>query len=181
MKFSYPPHFAHDNEPAMWQNPYEFRMTIKFLEIIGAKSVLEIGTGYGLFAQFLREIDIKVKSIDIDPGGLPMNKENIFIGDSTSKEAWEWALNQSKSLYDVVYIDGDHGYVNCCHDFDTYSRLAKKAVMVHDIAGNLSGKYPVALGPYLLWKKIKAENRTLEIHDRSPFNCGVGIYIKGGI
>jgi len=181
MKFSYPPYFAHDNEPAMWQNPYEFRMTIKFLESIETKSVLEIGTGYGLFAKFLREIDIKVKSIDSKPAGLPLNEDNIYIGDSTLNLASIWALNQSPGLYDVVYIDGGHDYRTCYHDYITYSKLARKAVMIHDIGGNQSGKYPVNVGPALVWKRIRWEERTMEIHDKSPFNCGVGICIIGGI
>ena len=183
MKFSYPPHFEHDNEPAMWQNPYEFRMTIKFLESIDAKSLLEIGTGYGEMARFLRDIkDMHIRSIDKNPMYAHYDSKELFVADSTSERAYNWALsNAPPGLYDVVYIDGGHDFDTCFHDYNTYTCLARRAVIIHDIDANQAGKYPVEWGPYLVWKKARLDYRTIEIHAKHPENCGVGICIIGGI
>ena len=183
MKFSYPPHFEHDNEPAMWQNPYEFRMTIKFLESIDAKSLLEIGTGYGEMARFLREIKgMNVKSIDIKPMYANYDPKELFVGDSTSEEARQWALTQAPpGLYDVLYIDGGHDFNTCREDYYNYSMLVKKAIIFHDIDNNQAGKYPVDYGPYNMWQICRHLHRTLEIHARRPENCGIGICIIGGV
>jgi len=183
MKFSFPPHFHYDQEPAMWQNPYEFRMTVKFLESINAKSMLEIGTGYGEMAKYLRNIkNMNVKSIDKAPMGDIHAPKDLFIGDSTTPRAFEWAFeNASYGGYDVVYIDGGHDYKTCYHDYSTYSKLTKKVMIIHDIDGNQIGKYPVEGGPWAVWNQARFEYRTLEIHAKSPGNCGIGICIIGGV
>ena len=185
MKFSYPPQFLHDASPAMWQNPFEFRATVNFLASINAKSMLEIGTGYGEMARFLRVIK-GMFIVSIDKAPLKEGLSNVFIGDSTSPEALGWASGLAKATcigekYDVVYIDGGHDYKTCLHDFKTYSELAKKAVIIHDIDGNQAGKYPVELGPNKVWETHKGIYRTLEIHAKHPENCGIGICIIGGV
>ena len=177
MKFSYPPYFHHDSEPAIWQNPWEFRKTIQIIKGLKAKSVLEIGTGHGMFAEYLRRVqNIMVWSIDSNPMILSYDPDQLYNISSMTLGARNWATYHGP--YDVVFIDGGHDYDTCHHDWRTYKKLATKAVMIHDIGANQAGKYPVEYGPGELWyKTIKPTCRTLEIHDRSPFNCGVGIVL----
>jgi len=186
MKFSYPPHFHHDNEPALWQNPYEFRKTIQIIKGLKTKSVLEIGSGWGLFAKYLREVQcLIVKSIDKNPFDKLahldcINNNHLLVADSKTDKAFEWAFENAiqSGGYDVVYIDGAHDYKTCLHDFKTYLKLARKAVMIHDVAANQEGDYPVNYGPNEVWKKeIKPKYKTIEIHDQEPYNCGVGIVL----
>lgn len=178
MKFSYPPNFAFDNEPAIWQNPFEFYQTVNYLNAIGAKTMLEIGTGYGLMAQYLREFSgIKVWSIDISPKGVIESKDFRFLctKDSKFSDAYIWAKEQR---YSVVYIDGAHDWDTTLSDYHWYSKLANKAIILHDIDGNQLGKYPVSLGPHELWnEQIKPHCSTIEIRDKEPYNCGVGIIL----
>jgi len=174
-KFSYPPNFDHDDEIACWQNPFEFYETVRFLKAMEAHTLLEIGTGWGEFARFLRtELDILVWSIDSNP----MKKEpipNLFVADSQSDIGYQWA--QNKGPFDVVFIDGDHRYDFASNDYIFYSKLARQAVIIHDIDGNQAGKYPVHIGTKWVWDKLKDIQNTIEIRAARPYNCGVGIII----
>jgi cephalosporin hydroxylase len=183
MKFSYPPKFEHDNEPALWQNPWEFRRTMGVIKSLKTESLLEIGTGWGLFAQYLRRVlGVLVKSIDKEPFNKSIyliQNNHLLVADSQTSEAFEWAFEYSpKGGYDVVYIDGAHTYKSCLDDFNSYSKLAKKAVMIHDIDANQEGDYPVDYGPSKVWDEvIKPKHRTIELHAPEPENCGVGIVL----
>jgi hypothetical protein len=179
MKFSYPPKFEHDNEPALWQNPFEFYKTVELIEKMGVKTVLEIGTGWGLFAEYLWFKGISVWSIDINPM-TPLDgpaSSLLFVGDSKSEEAFHWAFNKMPpGRYGAVYIDGAHDYETCLIDFTKYKQLASKMVMIHDIDGNQVGKYPVDIGPNELWMHdIHRNYNTMEIRAKQNENCGVGI------
>jgi len=181
MRFSYPPNFEYDNEPAIWQNPFEFRRTIQILKSLQTTSLLEIGTGYGLFAKHLMDIcHIFVASIDKSP--LDGSYPNMLIRDSQTDESFNWAKKVAETStysgkFDVVYIDGAHDYESVLSDLKMYTPLAKKAVMFHDVDGNQSGKYPVKLGPYVVWKGLEVTANTMRISARRPENCGVGIIL----
>jgi len=178
MKFSYPPKFEYDNEPAIWQNPWEFRQTIKVFKTLHATSLLEIGTGYGLFAEYCRDIrGMYVRSIDLEPKFRGVFGHTL-VEDSSDPFALEWALKNSPDGYDVVFIDGAHDYPMCKLDYHIAKEVAKKAIMIHDIDANREGKYPVEFGPNKLWMiDLVGHFNILEIHAKEPENCGVGIIL----
>ena len=169
MKFSYPPKFEFDDEPCIWQNPDELNSLHTHL-LIHEKSLLEIGTGDGLLAEYFREEGLNVWSIDDNP--ICDGHDNLLVEDSHSKEALEWALLHGP--YDIVFIDGGHRYRDVASDFLDYARMGKYCVL-HDIDGNQAGKYPVELGPMRFWNQIKHTHHTVEISAKKPENCGIGI------
>ena len=169
MKFSYPPKFDHEDEPCLWQNPDELNSLHTHL-LIHEGTLLEIGTGYGLFAEFCREEGLDVWSIDNNPKC--EEHDNLVVVDSHSEEAYLWAM--SHGPYDIVFIDGSHVYTKVAKDFEVYAPMAKYVVL-HDIDGNQAGKYPVELGPMRFWNQIKHKYHTVEISAKKPFNYGIGI------
>jgi len=169
MKFSYPPKFDYENEPCMWQNPDELNSLHTHL-LIHERTMLEIGTGYGLFAEYCREEGITVWSIDNNPKCEEHN--NMIVANSHSEDAYLWACLHGP--YDIVFIDGSHRYINVTYDFQVYSNMGKYCVL-HDIDGNQAGKYPVELGPMRFWNQIKHKYHTVEISAKKPENCGIGI------
>ena len=177
MKFSYPPHFHHDNEPALWQNEWEFNQMVELMKNMDVKTVLEIGTGYGQFAECLRLFEkMKVWSIDKAPMSDKINPKYLFVGASTHWKAKDWAIeHRPKQGYDAVFIDGGHDYLTATADFINYGMMAKKMIIVHDIAGNQSGKYPVDTGSKEMWENFRNAFYTYEFYAPREECCGVGI------
>ena len=169
MKFSYPPKFEFDDEPCIWQNPDELNSLHTHL-LIHEKSLLEIGTGYGLLAEYFREEGLNVWSIDNNP--ICDGHDDLLVADSHSKKALIWA--ERNGPYDIVFIDGSHIYKDIAKDFGLYSQMAHY-VVIHDIDGNQAGKYPVQLGPMRFWNQIKHIYHTVEISAKKPYNYGIGI------
>jgi len=162
--------FAHQNrEELFW-----FLNKIK-----DAESILEIGSAHGhtltMMATFAKP-GAKIRSIDagLDPDGLGASimgmlkngyNANMFFGDSTSKEAVEWAKKDGP--YDVVFIDGGHDFPVCRLDWENYGPLGK-VVGFHDI-------YHPHHDVKNLWREIKATHKTEEI---ALSHMGIGVVYK---
>lgn len=128
----------------MQQTPREAAVFLAKCEELGVKTVLEIGTGESAgFARFMTEVlGWSVTSVDpetpkVTPAG---NWQHIKM---TSDEY------EPTDLFDMVFIDGDHGLEQSHKDWDKY-KDAGRIIGFHDIA--LDGWW--ADGCALVWKEI---------------------------
>lgn len=162
--------FAHQNQEEL----FWFLNRVK-----GAKSILEIGSAHGhtlsMMASFADK-GAKLRSIDmgLDPEGLGASvmhllrngyDANVHFGDSTSKEAVEWA--KANGPYDVVFIDGGHDFPVCRLDWENYGPLGK-VVGFHDI-------YHPHHDVRKLWEEIKGIHKTEEL---AVSYMGIGVVYK---
>jgi hypothetical protein len=176
IRYSYPPDFAYEDKPSLWQNPRELNFLLRWFSSNEVQTILEIGIGYGHFGKILNSHYYTVVGIDrIKPKTVGLNKayKHIIIGNSTLQETIEKAREYAP--YDVVFIDGNHSESVVALDFDNYSGMAKKAVIFHDIAGNRNGKFKTPLGVKNFWRSIKKVFPTIEMNDEEPYNYGIGI------
>lgn len=110
------------------QNPHELATFLVRMQELGVQSVLEIGTGYkGGLSRFLAaDMGWQVTSVDVNP------YHHVFTGVSyvvSDKRV------QFTEPYDLVFIDGDHGYDSVKADHEHYGKRATKVIAFHDIAG----------------------------------------------
>lgn len=115
------------NDWGIEQNPEELAMFLAAIPPVS--TVLEIGTGHkaGL-ARFMHEhLGWDVTSVDIqDYGHKSIPGCNFIISDKRL---------DFDHTYDLVIIDGDHGYTPVLMDYVHYGDYAKKVLMFHDICG----------------------------------------------
>lgn len=150
--------FAHQNQEELywWLS-----------KIQGAKSILEIGSAHGHTLSMMARFSVansKIRTIDmgLDMDGLGNavmgllkagHDADLFFGDSTSKEAVEWA--RKNGPYDVVFIDGGHDFPVCRLDWENYGPMGK-IVGFHDI------HHPHHDVRHL-WEEIKKTHKTDEL------------------
>lgn len=120
---------------------------------IGVSSYLEIGARYGgSFEAILTALGPMARGVAVDfPGGNFGDEESAPIllaaidrlrkrharagaifGPSTAPEVVERV--EALAPFDVVLIDADHSYEAVRRDFETYLPMARKAIVLHDIA-----------------------------------------------
>lgn len=156
--------------------------------IRGARSILEIGSRYGHtlreFARacpraLIRSIDIgkdttskKRDSSDygydlaaVIEGLMPDHDAELLIADSTSDEAFHWAMKWAP--YEFIFIDGDHSHDGVRADWENYGLSMGRLVGFHDIANHGFGVLP-------LWAEIKRKYWTCE-YVQEGNNMGIGL------
>jgi len=122
-----------------WMLPGNREKLAELIERCEIRTVIEIGTCYGLSAAWFAQRVERVTCVDlwgaIPCAGVPKNVYELFVrnmealgvsdritivrGDSHSPET----LQQVQPA-DLVYIDGDHTYEGCKKDIEMYGPLA---------------------------------------------------------
>lgn len=152
----------------------------------GARSVLEIGSRFGVSLMRLAKAapDARIVSVDL-PGadgveGSRVSLEatvlalrfcerdvHLILGDS--HDALTLAAVAALAPFDVCFIDGDHSYEGVWQDWTDYGPLAS-IVAFHDIAGNVGGVRR-------LWTDIERLYPTKSIITEGS-NMGIGVVFR---
>lgn len=156
------------------QNPHELAT---FLAAVPheIETVLEIGTGYkaGLARFMAQFLGWQVTSVDIKDYGHSCPGVRFVVADSRALD-----LVEIDRIYDLVIIDGDHGYEAVMDDHDHYERLGS-IIMFHDIAGERDCE-----GVARYWQEISRTGRGNlrigfdEVIDQGSQRAGIGWYVK---
>lgn len=126
------------------QNSHELATFLVRMQELGVSSVLEIGTGYkaGLARFLAHEMGWEVTTVDIQDYGHTFHSiEFVTLADRLNwvvnryNKDGTWARCINKGASDLLFIDGAHDYDSVKHDYETYGKLATKAIAFHDIAG----------------------------------------------
>lgn len=113
---------------AIEQNPHELATFLVRMQELGVTSCLEIGTGYkGGLSRFLAaDMGWQVTSVDINAYHHVFPGVHYVVSDKRV---------QFNEPFDLVLIDGDHGYDSVKADYEHYGLFATKVIAFHDIAG----------------------------------------------
>lgn len=116
-------------ETGLWQFPDELADLLIYLKDKNIKNFLNIGTfnaiTFNFISDYLNTIN-KTECITIDPINHEKVINNNYIYLSTISETF---VGQK---YDLVFIDGDHSYVNVKKDYENVGKYSKYCVF-HDI------------------------------------------------
>ena len=132
-----------------------------------ATKVLEIGSGWGIFARsaMMANEDLRLTTID----KIPHPKLTDFMKNTEGfSDRIRWITGDSREVlkdfdereFDVVFVDGDHGYEGAYADLENALRLVRKGgiILVDDVLhhNNWKGDYGVmkALRDWMLQKKL---------------------------
>jgi predicted O-methyltransferase YrrM len=167
------------------QVPEEYAAVLLEIKSLNPRSYLEIGIGNGgswmTCSYFLRNtlersnavdnlsyyqsINQKIEEIQHVESFLRLSIKDVSFFNSNSENF----LDNHTEKYDVIFIDGDHGYDGVKNDFlKCLKNINQGGVMIfHDISS------VGAPGVVQLWKEIKQEYKHKEfIHSNT---CGMGI------
>jgi len=128
------------------QNRNELEHIFNMIKLRGAKSYLEIGTAEGLTAYVLAgALDACSRIVCVDfcephceatrtllLNKLEMEGHSVMMYKGNSRNP-EVVSEVSRSVYDVVLIDGDHTFEGVKADTINYAHLANKYVFWHDV------------------------------------------------
>jgi predicted O-methyltransferase YrrM len=150
--------------------------------IKGAKSLLEIGSGFGrtlLQAGDVLAPGARIRSIDLgrsdDIDTAPALQAviarlrakgldaDLLLADSAADLSVAWAA--AAAPYDVVFIDGDPSYEAVRRDWERYGPMAR-VVALHNVANP-------SLGASRLWREIAAAGHNLHACVHSSMGIGV--------
>lgn len=187
-------------EPNKAQHERELRQLLQIVIDEDVKSYLEIGVQRGLtFTSVGLTMEPGGRLVGVDmPGGpwgvkdgsgpsliekaitrLREHGQTVLMvwGDSRLPHNFQKATDAG--TYDMVFIDGDHGYAGVKSDWENYGRLGR-IVVFHDIdIDNKPGVDPARLakyGTHTLWREIKDSGRkSLEIIDPDVRGWGIGV------
>jgi predicted O-methyltransferase YrrM len=136
------------------QNLDEISETIDFLLKNNHKfeNLLEVGAAAGgnskVFSLFLNIKNIRI--IDDNNHSKHIYRKEVlknldveeFVGNSQSKEAFEWIKNKNEK-YDIVYIDADHSYEGVKNDINNYYKFVKNGgfIIFHDHISPIYGQF----------------------------------------
>lgn len=180
------------------QDPLELQ---RFKEVLSANKVqsyLEVGSKWGGSLWSITKalpMGSSVYSMDLPHGDrrtqrsleacvLRLNQvgydANLFLGDSTSRSAVDWAT--AHGPFDAIFVDANHTIDCVRQDFENYWPLAKKLIAFHDIGWvdrpGREGRLPIEVPT--LWAEVKESfprKQWYEIRTCHRDN-GIGILFK---
>jgi hypothetical protein len=140
------------NDGGVWQHPDELADFLLFLSEKNIKSFLNIGTFNGrtfnLIADFLNSIQ-PVRCVTVDPIDHRPAKSDAYEYSDATSDAF---VGQR---FDLVFIDGHHGYEESRRDYDNVGRHARY-VAFHDIDDDfIRGDQSLNGGVSRLWEELK--------------------------
>jgi hypothetical protein len=150
------------------QNPHELATFLVAMQTLGVQSCLEIGTGYkGGLSRFLAaELGWQVTSVDVeDYGHTFAGVEYVILHDDIPYGYSEIIA----PYFDLLFIDGNHGYDAVHTDYLSYVHYPTKAIAFHDIAGLRGCK-----GVTKYWEELCTVTSVHEIIDNSERKAGIG-------
>lgn len=140
----------------IWQYPNQFSKYLVFLHNLGIRSYIEIGCRWGgtfvLTAEYLKRFGALTAAVAVDIIRSPVKEycdrhacAKFMQVDSKSAEFAEFAAT---NFFDLVFIDGDHGYEGVKSDYQTMKDRGRIFVF-HDIT---SAACP---GVVQFWNELK--------------------------
>jgi hypothetical protein len=165
LKYDIPPRpWTNLYTESLFQDPLELASLCYWIDQMGIVSYLEIGVAGGALMHFFYYcMELVPFGIDI-ASPVMVDKNWVHIGNSHDDETLEWA--EDEGPYDMIFIDADHSYEAVNKDWQMYNHLAKKMVVLHDIA------HETLPGPRSVWNNIKLPK--LEII-RPGASLGIGV------
>lgn len=132
---------------------YDFyRMGMGVLEFGANDKILEIGSGWGIFARIILMLnpEVHLTTIDCQKVLKDFDKNTQGFEDRITRivgRSKDVLKKFSDSSFDTVFVDGDHGYT-AYHDLMEALRICKKRgrIIVDDVmhSNNWKGDYRVA-------------------------------------
>lgn len=117
-----------------------------------AKDVLEIGSGWGIFARsaMMANPELRLLTVDKIPNLKEFDKNTAGYRDRITREVGDSRTVLRKipsKSFDVVFVDGDHGYYGATGDLIDAFELVKDGglILVDDILhhNNFKGDYGI--------------------------------------
>lgn len=187
------PQIVKDNGGGLliWQYPNQFSKYLCLLKEQNINSYIEIGCRWGgtfvLTNEYLKMFNDINKSVAVDIFDSPVlnycisNDETLFIKMNSRTQEFKNYMNNN--YFDLIFIDGDHGYDGVKSDYEI-SKNSGKIFVFHDIVSD------VCPGVVNFWNELKnTENDTynfVEFIEQYPdvWNntgqkfLGIGVAIK---
>jgi len=137
---------------------------VKCLKDFEIKTVLEIGSGWGLFTRSALEVVDRVVTIDPIPHPR-MFAENTKGFENQIERITATSQDTLKKLsdksFDLIFVDGDHSYEAVKSDLEQAYRISKKIILLDDVwhNHNYDKMYGVmqAIGEFCLVKKLEPQ------------------------
>jgi len=163
----------------IWQYPNQFSKYLKFLSDKNITSYLEIGCRWGgtfvLTTEYLKKFNNLTESVAIDIIDSPAAEYTggkFMKMNSTSREFKDYIATKQ---FDLILIDGDHGYEGLRNDYLLVKDHAKILVF-HDISS------VACPGVMKIWNLIKYEydfyEFTEQYTDVTGNFLGIGVAVK---
>jgi cephalosporin hydroxylase len=144
----------------IWQYPNQFSKYLCLLKTQNIKSYIEIGCRWGgtfvLTNEYLKMFNSMDKSVAIDIIDSPVlnycmsNNETKFI--KINSQSNEFKNYMNNNYFDLIFIDGDHGYNGVKNDYEN-TKNSGKIFVFHDIVSS------VCPGVVQFWNELKKNNK----------------------
>ena len=149
------------------------------LELLGGRtvqSVLEVGIDKGYLCQTWREAFpvADVVGIDNNPEALVFRDFHFIEGDSQDPATRDVLLQEGYTLFDLIFIDGDHSYRGVRKDYELYGPLIRPGGIIafHDITRTLE-EFP-GIEVRRFFDELKKKHASVEIvnpHNGPGIGC----------
>lgn len=165
-----------DYNTGLWQHPDEFASLLLFLKEKNIKSFLNIGTFNGvtfnIMSDYLNKFN-KVECITLDPHDHKPEKNINYSYVTTTSDSYR------DQTFDLVFIDGHHGYQYVKNDYSNVGINAKYCVF-HDIDDDFVRNDPNNEGGVpRFWNEIKQSKNYIEfVSEKQIKVMGIGILIQ---
>ena len=173
--------FMREDESGMWQITNQINSLLKLLKYHEIRSFLDIGTFRGytflLLDSFLKACNPACKNLSIDPFPMidPGLQEcfNLQYRHETSED-------HQDSVFDLVFIDGDHSYESSKRDFYNVG-VRSKICCFHDINDDFVKTTYADGGVPRLWEELRElyGHEEITAHPSNLKVMGIGVlYVK---
>ena len=142
-----------------------------------AKTVLEIGFNAGHSAELFLKHNPNLHLTSFDLGRHDYvkvakeymdltypNRHTLILGDSRITVP-QFVKDHPDTVFDVLFIDGGHGYEIIRSDMDNCFKMAHKEsiVILDDTIFNKEFEYSQSIGPTQVWNEYVAEGKVTEL------------------